>query len=60
VAGHQKRLEHDWQIAAWQTSHLLNMIRAAVGSKGEAITPDSLLKGAFKRTRSAPPPMAEE
>lgn len=53
VAGYQTRIEHDWQIAAWQTSHILNTVRAAVGVKGDLVTPEKLLGGAFRRKQPA-------
>jgi hypothetical protein len=52
VQGYERRVEMEWQRAAWTTAHLMNMWK----SKGSPITPAKLLGAAFKkRTRRAQP-----
>jgi hypothetical protein len=55
VQGYERRVEMEWQRAAWTTAHLMNMWK----SKGSPITPAKLLGGAFK-SRSKRKPVAPE
>jgi hypothetical protein len=60
VEGHEARIKHDYQVAAFMTAHILNAIRGAVGAKGDPVTVDGLLKGMFRRTRPKASSQADE